>query len=85
MFQMPLTLIGTGFLTGMFQWGVIFVQNKSNRESRNWELLVKELFVHLEMLKLEVGCMVESILFWESSTNYSSGWCKPCCFYNTRL
>lgn len=35
MFQMPLTLIGTGFLTGMFQWGVIFIPNKSNRDSRN--------------------------------------------------
>lgn len=69
---MPLTLIGTGFLTGMFQWKVNFDQNKSNRESRTLELLVKELFVFLEMLKLEVGCMVESILFQESTTDFSS-------------
>lgn len=40
-----------------------FVLNKSNRESRNIELSVKELFVLLEMLKLEVQCTVESILF----------------------
>lgn len=52
---MPLKLIGTRFLTGMFQWEVIFVQNKSNGESRNLELFGGELFVLLELLKLEVG------------------------------
>lgn len=74
---MPLKLAGTGSLTGVFQWEVSFVQSKSNGESRSLELFVEELFVLLEMLKLEVGCMVESILFWDSTTNYSSGWCKP--------
>lgn len=37
-------------------------------------LSVKELFVLLEMLKLEIGYAVENTSFWEYSTNYLFTW-----------